>query len=118
MTNIDSSVFRMYFSTLKTGMMIESSLTLYRIHETLLYLVENNNANSEKNDHENKTINEPSPADKLSGAEKTILERLDDRSYRIETHEFMDRDSEICHTLRLAQRIDDRSSVHPKLNQK
>ena len=63
---MDSSVFRMYFSTLKTGMMIERRLTLYRIHETLLYLVEDDDSKGQKDAHENKTVYQPSPADKLS----------------------------------------------------
>ena len=84
---MDSNVFRMYFSTLKTGMMIESSLTLYRIHETLLNLVEDDDSQSQKDAHENKTVYQPPPADKLSGTEESILKSLDYRGHRVEAHE-------------------------------
>ena len=116
MSNMDSNVFRMYFSTLKTGMMIESSLTLYRIHETLLDLVEDDDSQCQKYAHENETIYKPSPADKLSGTEESIFKRLDNRGYRVEAHKGMDRNTQEKLAPGLAEWINDRGRIHPERN--
>ena len=97
--------------------MIESSLTLYSIHETLLNLVEDDDSQGQKYAHENETIYQPSPADKLSGTEEAIFKRLDNRGYRVETHESVYGNSKKEFAASRTQRIYDRGRVHPKLDE-
>ena len=86
---------------------------LYSIHKTLLYLVENHNAKGKKNNHKHKTVYQPPPAYEVTTAEESVLEGFNNRGYRVEAHELVYRDTQPEHTLCLAQRVNNRSSVHP-----
>ena len=90
---------------------------LHRVHETLLYLVENDDAYPEKDNHEHKAIDKPAPTDEFSTTQCSVFEGFNNRCNGIKAHEFMYRDPEILHTLGLAEGIYDRSGVHPELDQ-
>lgn len=87
---------------------------LYRIHEALLHFVEDDYAQDQQNDHEDKTVDEPAPADEITSPQETILEGFDDRGDGVQTHELMDRNPHPDHVLCLAKRIHDRRSIHPQ----
>ena len=90
--------------------------TSHRIHKALLHLVENQDTKSEDDKHENKTISQPAPADELASTQGPMLEGLDDGGHGVEAH---DGGKVHAHHLlagHLAQRIDDRRSIHPQLN--
>ena len=66
------------------------SLTiLHRIHKALLHLVENQNADSQHNEHNDKAVSQPTPTDEFASTQSAILEGLDDGSDRVEVHEFV-----------------------------
>ena len=90
---------------------------LYRIHKTLLHFVEHNDSGTEKNDHKHETIDEPPPAYKTSGPQESVLEGFDDGGDGVKAHQLVDRDAEIPHAAGLAERIHDRGSIHPKLDE-
>ena len=87
---------------------------LHRIHETLLYLVEDDDTEGQKNTHEDETVYEPAPADEFPCAEEPVFECFKYRGYWIETHELVYRDAKELHAFGLAQRINDRRGVHPE----
>ena len=87
---------------------------LHRVHETLLDFVEDEDAESEKNEHKAETIAQPAPANELACTQSTMLEGLDDRGDGVQAHE----DGQIhtqhllaCH---LTQGINDRRGIHPQ----
>ena len=90
---------------------------LNSIHETLLYLVEDDDAQGQKNPHEDETVDQPAPTDEFAGAEETVFEGLQNWRYWIQTHDFMDGEPKELHAFGLAERIYYRSSVHPELDQ-
>ena len=100
----------------KLGNQREPSLhpILYRIHETLLHLVEHYNTGAQEKAHEHKTVDDPPPAYECTAAEETVLKGLNDRCDRVQTHQSMDGDAHPAHAVGLAQRIDDRGRIHPK----
>ena len=87
--------------------------TLYRIHETLLDFVEDNDAEAQEEGHEDETIDHPAPADEFAAAEETVFEGFNNGRDRVEAHEGVDGDAEEAHAAGLAERIDDRGGVHP-----
>lgn len=94
------------------------TLELHRIHETFLNLIENNNTGRKQKAHEHETVNKPTPTNKFTGTQETVLEGFKDGRDRVQTHQFMHRYASPLHSFSLAQRIDDRGGIHPKLNQK
>ena len=91
--------------------------SLHRIHETLLDLVEDHDAKAQQQAHEHETVDQPPPTDELAGPQEAVFEGLDDGGDGIEAHKRMDGDAEEAHAVGLTQRINDRRSVHPELDQ-
>ena len=88
------------------------------IHETLLDLVEDHDAEGEDEGHDDEAVDDPAPADEIAAAEEAVFEGFDDGGDGVEAHEGVDRDAEEAHAAGLAERIDNRGGIHPELDQK
>ena len=81
---------------------------LHRIHETLLYLVENHCTRHKQDAHKNEAIDKPAPAHKGAATQEAVLEGLDDGSHGIDEHNLMQR-----RIGDITKRIHDRRRIHP-----
>lgn len=89
---------------------------LHRVHKRLLDAVEDDDAAEQKDNHEGETVGQPAPADERTGIEEAELEGLDDRSHRVQAHQESQVKASYGLALNLAQWVNYRSRVHPKLN--
>ena len=86
------------------------------VHEGLLDLVEDDDAEGEEDEHEDEAVGEPAPTDEVAGTEEAVLEGLDDAGDGIERHDGVEVDAGHDLVLHLAEGIDDRGGVHPELH--
>ena len=86
------------------------------IHETLLDLVEDDDAEAEEDNHEDCAVGEPAPADELASTEERELDGLDDRRHGVERHDGIKVEARNSLADHGRERIDDRGRVHPELH--
>ena len=91
---------------------------LHRIHKILLDLVEDKDAEQQREQHEAEAIGQPAPADKLAGAQESVFEGLYYGSYWVEAHQCMERHPDNMLACGLAQRVNYRGGIHPERHQK
>ena len=85
---------------------------LYRIHERALDLVEDDNAEDQQDGHEGEAVANGCPGE-VTLAEGNVFEGFDDGSHRV------GHDEHAQVTVRHhAERIDNRSAIHPELDDK
>lgn len=82
-----------------------------------MHLVEDHDAEGEDDPHEDETVQEPAPAHEFAGTQEGILEGFQDGGDGIQTHDLVDREAQELHAFGLAERVHDRSGVHPELHQ-
>lgn len=122
MKNIQTNRRSSTLESLSTGLLMLICLScefilcfLHRIHEALLDLVEDDDAEGEEEGHEGEAVGEPAPADELAGGEEAVFEGLDDRGDGVKVHEEVDVEAGDDLALHEAERVDDRGGVHPEL---